>query len=48
MHLVNVTKEERILLSKAKIKLLTENKNIKTVSDPKIINYVLEVYLNGR
>lgn len=47
MNLLNVTKEERILLSKAKAKLLEIEPMLKNISDGKMIQYLLEKFVVG-
>jgi len=48
MHLVNVSHNERILITEAKIKLLKSDKSIKSISDNKLIIYLLGGYVGTR
>lgn len=47
MDIVNVTKEERILINKAKAKALLENPEIKNISYGRMFYILLKKYIKG-
>jgi hypothetical protein len=47
MDIVNINKEERILINKAKIKILETDKSIKSISSSKAINLALIKFIGG-
>lgn len=45
MYLLNMTKEERININKAKAKLLTKYPELKRISDGVVINIIISKFL---
>ena len=45
MNIINISKEERVLLNKCILKIIGENENIKRLSDSELMNIVLKEYI---